>query len=102
MDYSLSPEQHELREMVRRLMKEKIKPHAAEIDEKAEFPWFVKELFAKQGLFSVVVPAEYGGLDGSLLTQCIVMEEVAKVCASSSMVLGNQSLGSSPIALHGN
>ncbi len=102
MEFKLSPEQEALRDMVRQLMEERVKPRTAEIDEKEEYPWWVKEAFAEHELFTVTVPAEYGGLDGSLLTQCVAIEEVARVCASSSMVLGNQSLGSSPIALGGN
>lgn len=101
MEFRLSAEQEALRAAVRRLMEERVKPRAAEIDETAEFPWWVKDLFAEHELFTTVVPPEYGGLDGSLLTQCVAIEEVARVCASSSMILGNQSLGSSPLALAG-
>ncbi len=82
-------------------MVEKVAPRAAEIDEKEEFPQDVRELFTANDVFSVVVPEEYGGFDGKLLTQCLAIEEVARVCANSSMLLGNQSLGSSPIALWG-
>lgn len=101
MDFKLSPDQEAIRQMVREMMEEQVAPRASEIDEKQEFPWWVKDLFSKNGLFTAVIPAEYGGLDGSLLTQCVVIEEVSRVCASSSMILGNQSLASSPISLHG-
>lgn len=101
MEFTLSQEQKALVTMVRELMEEKVKPRTAEIDERGEFPAWVRDLFVEQGLFSTVIPAEYGGFDGSLLTQCLVVEEVARVCASSSMMLGNQSLGSAPITLYG-
>lgn len=101
MDFQLSPEQQALRAAVRELMETKVRPLAREIDEKEDFPWEVVRLFAEHDVFATVCPEEYGGVDGKLLTQCVVIEEVARVCASSSMILGNQSLGSSPIALWG-
>ena len=97
----MSPEQASLRQMVRELMEDRVRSRAAEIDAGGEYPFWVRDLFASHDLFTTVVPVEYGGLDGSLLTQCVAIEEVARVCANSSMVLGNQSLGSTPIALAG-
>ncbi len=102
MDLRLNDEQLMVQSTVRKMMQEKVAPRAAEIDEQAEFPWDVKELFAENGLFELVVQPEYGGMDGQLLTLCVAIEEVAKICGSSSMVLGNQSLGASPIVLWGN
>jgi alkylation response protein AidB-like acyl-CoA dehydrogenase len=84
------------------MMEEKVAPRAAEIDEKAELPWDVIELFKANQVFNLVAPQEYGGLDGQLLTLCVAIEEVSRVCGSSSMILGNQSLGAGPIALWGN
>lgn len=101
MDFTLSEEQKAIACMVRELMDEQVGPRAGEIDEAGVFPTWVKELFQQYDLFAAVVPEEYGGIDGSLLTQCVVMENLARVCASSSMVVGNQSLGSTPIALAG-
>ncbi|MGQ9823421.1 MAG: acyl-CoA dehydrogenase family protein [Desulfotomaculales bacterium] len=101
VDFRLNEEQEMMRKNVRRLMQEKVAPRAAQIDEEGVFPWDVKELFAANGLFSLVVPPEYDGFDGKLLTLCVCIEEISGVCASSSMILGNQSLGASPIVLWG-
>ena len=102
MGLRFSEEQLLFKDEVRRMMREKVGPRAAEIDETGEFPWDVKELFAESGLFRLVVQPEYGGRDGLLLTLCLAIEEVARVCGASSMILGNQSLGASPIVLWGN
>lgn len=102
MDLRLNDEQIMVQNTVRKMMQDKVAPRAAEIDEQAEFPWDVKELFAENGLFELVVQPEYGGMDGQLLTLCVAIEEVARVCGSSSMILGNQSLGATPIVLWGN
>ncbi|MGB9846986.1 MAG: acyl-CoA dehydrogenase family protein, partial [Desulfotomaculales bacterium] len=70
MDFRLNEEQEMMLKNVRRLMQEKVAPRAAQIDEEGVFPWDVKELFAANGLFSLVVPPEYDGFDGKLLTLC--------------------------------
>jgi alkylation response protein AidB-like acyl-CoA dehydrogenase len=101
MSVILAPEQEELRQGVRSLMEEFVAPRAEEIDAAGEFPEDVRRLFMEHDVFAVVVPPEYGGLDGSLLTLTMVCEEITRVCSNSGMVLGNQSLGSGPIALHG-
>lgn len=101
MDLNLTDEQELMRRNVARMMQEKVAPRASEIDEQGVFPWDVKELFAQKGIFGLVVPPEYDGIDGTLATLCVCIEEVARVCASSSMILGNQSLGASPIILWG-
>ena len=101
MSVVLAPEQEELRQGVRSLMEEFVAPRAEEIDAAGEFPEDVRRLFMEHDVFAVVVPPEYGGLDGSLLTQTMVCEENTRVCSNSGMVLGNQSLGSGPIVLHG-
>jgi butyryl-CoA dehydrogenase len=97
----LSLEQEELRRGVRQLMEERVRPRAAEIDAAGEFPEDVRKLFADHDIFATATPPEFGGLDGSLLTLTVVCEEITRVCASSGMILGNQSLGAGPIALFG-
>ncbi len=98
----LSEEQLLYKDEVQKMISDKVKPRAAEIDKTGEFPWDVKELFAEFGLFRLVVQPEYGGRDGLLLTLCVAIEEVARVCGASSMILGNQSLGASPLVLWAN
>ncbi len=102
MGFWLSEEQLLYKEEVRKMIMENVGPRAAEIDKKGQFPWDVKELFANSGLFRLVVQPEYGGRDGLLMTLCVAIEEVARVCGASSMILGNQSLGASPLVLWSN
>ncbi|MEW5920824.1 MAG: acyl-CoA dehydrogenase family protein [Bacillota bacterium] len=102
MDLRLTEEQLLWKNNVRRLMEEHVAPRAAQIDAEEKFPEDVKELFAKNGFFRTVVPVEYGGMDGKLLTLCLTIEEVNRICSASSIVLGNQSLGSAAIVIWGN
>lgn len=102
MQYELTEEQKMLQETVRRLAQEKILPRAAEIDEKEEYPWDIKELLAQNELLGLCIPEEYGGSGADSITFCILMEEIAKVCVSSSLIPGAQELGSTPILIAGN
>src|SRR5580704_6653925 len=88
-------------EMVRELVAEKIAPRAAEIDATGEFPWDVKELFAQNDLLGIPIPSEYGGLGGTFATYVKVVEEVAKACASSALIIAVQELGALPILIGG-
>ncbi len=101
MDILFNDEQSLIRQSVRELARERIAPRAREIDATAEFPWDVVELFRSHDLFSLPFPAEYGGLSGSALTLNVAIEEVAKACASSALILAVQALGGYPIMLGG-
>ncbi len=101
MPYDLTEEQETLRKSIRELAQGVIAPRAAEIDEKAEFPVDIWEQLAKYGWLSLVIPEEYGGTGAQVLTTCVVVEEIAKVCASSSLILAVHSLGSTPINIAG-
>lgn len=96
-----SEEQLSIAEMVRELMVEQVAPRTREIDELGEFPAWVAALFRGLDLFAVTVPEEYGGIDGSLVTVCVVVEQVARVSPACSMIVGVQSLGATPITLFG-
>lgn len=98
---SLTEEQVAIARMVRELMEEQVGPRAQEIDQLGGFPLWVADLYRRYDLFAATVPEEYGGIDGSQVTLCLVVEECARVCASSSMILGVQALGAGPIALFG-
>ncbi len=87
--------------MVRELVAEKVAPRAADIDESGEFPYDIKELFAQNDLMGIPIPAEYGGLGGSFVTYVKVVEEIAKACASSSLIVAVQELGMLPILIGG-
>jgi alkylation response protein AidB-like acyl-CoA dehydrogenase len=97
----LTDEQRLLRDTVRQLADEKIAPRAAEIDRAAEFPWDIKELFASQDLFTLHFPERLGGLGGDLLTACLAIEQISRVCATSGLILAVQGLGAVPILLAG-
>ena len=97
----LSPEQREIRDLIRELARERIAPRAAEIDKSAEFPWDVVELFREHGIFGVMYDEEYGGLGASALMTLVAVEEVSKVCATSGLILAVQELGSLGVKLAG-
>jgi alkylation response protein AidB-like acyl-CoA dehydrogenase len=97
----LTDEQREIRELVRTLARERIAPRAAEIDKRAEFPWDVVELYRDHGLFGIIYDEEHGGLGASALMTLVAAEEIAKVCATSALILGVQELGSLGLKLAG-
>ena len=96
------PEEHELlRTSVRELCEDKIKPRAAEIDETAEYPWDVHEAIKNADLMAIHVPEQYGGAGADKIAHCIVVEEVARVCASSSLIPMGNKLGTTGLILSG-
>jgi len=96
------PEEHQaLRESVRALADDKIAPRAAEIDETAEFPWDVFEALAKADLAAVHIPEAYGGAGADAIATAIVIEEVARACATSSLIPAVNKLGTVPLLLAG-
>jgi alkylation response protein AidB-like acyl-CoA dehydrogenase len=95
-------EEHEmLREAVRALAADKIAPHAAEVDDEARFPQEALGALVAADLHAIHVPEEYGGQGGDALAACIVIEEVARVCASSSLIPAVNKLGSVPLLVAG-
>ncbi|HEY4441892.1 MAG TPA: acyl-CoA dehydrogenase [Candidatus Elarobacter sp.] len=96
-----SEEEAMILDMVRQLVKERVEPRAAEIDAKGEFAWDIRDLFAENDLLGIPIPAEYGGLGGSFVTYVKVVEEVAKACASSALLIAVQELGALPIMIGG-
>ncbi|TMB91130.1 MAG: acyl-CoA dehydrogenase, partial [Chloroflexi bacterium] len=101
MDIRLNEEQLMIRQTVRDLARDKIAPRAAEIDATGEFPWDVVDLFRQQDLFALPFPPEYGGLSGSALTLNVAIEELAKACATSALILAVQALGGYPLMIAG-
>ena len=96
-----SDEEAMILQVVRDLVAEKVAPRAAEIDATGEFPWDIQKLFAQNDLLGIPFPVEYGGLGGSFLTYVKVIEEVAKACAASSLIIAVQELGALPIIIAG-
>jgi alkylation response protein AidB-like acyl-CoA dehydrogenase len=101
MNFEQSDEQRAIQQLVHDLCIESVEPRAAEIDAKGEFPWDIKDLFARHDILGIPFPPEYGGVSGSALTLVLAVEEISKVCVSSSLILSVQSLGSLPIVLGG-
>lgn len=99
--YHLPDEYQELRSAIRALADAQIAPHAAETDEKAEFPQAAYEALVKSDFHAMHVPSEYGGAGGDALAVAIVIEEVARACASSSLIPSVNKLGSLSVITHG-
>jgi alkylation response protein AidB-like acyl-CoA dehydrogenase len=99
--FALSDEHEALREAVRALADDKIAPRAAEVDRTAEFPWDVYEALVKADFHAVHIPVEYGGSGGDALAAAIVIEEVARACAASSLIPAVNKLGTVPLLLGG-
>ena len=87
--------------MVRELADERIAPRAAEIDQRAEFPWDLKELLAQQDLLGTCFAEEHGGTALDTVAQCILVEELARADATTSLIPIVQKLGALPILLAG-
>lgn len=99
--WKFPPELEMLSEMVRKMANDVIAPRAAEIDLAGEFPWDIKDLFQRQGIFSVPFPESFGGCEARYTATCLAVEEIARVCASSSLILQVQALGATPILIAG-
>ena len=97
--FALSEEHEALREAVRALADDKIAPRAADIDRTAEFPWDVYEALVKADFHAVHIPEAYGGAGGDALAAALVIEEVARACATSSLIPAVNKLGTMPLLL---
>src|SRR5215472_9478710 len=84
--FALSEEHEALREAIRALAEDKIAPRAADIDRTAEFPWDVYEALVKADFHALHIPETYGGAGGDALATALVIEEVARACAASSLI----------------
>ena len=94
---TLTPEQHEFRRVLRQFCEDKIAPLAAGIDERAEYSWEAFELLKMMELPALQLPVEYGGSGAELVTQAIAAEELARVCASTSLTYLISKLGMLPV-----
>jgi alkylation response protein AidB-like acyl-CoA dehydrogenase len=99
--YGLTDEHLDFRDMIAKMVRERVAPRAAEIDATCEFPEDVRRLFADHDLFGLPFDTAHGGTGTGALMLCVAIEEVAKACASSSLMLAVQDLGSLPIRLAG-
>lgn len=99
--YQLAEEHDALREAVRDLSEKEIAPHAAEVDEQERFPREARDALVKSGFAAVHIPEAYDGQGADSVATCIVIEEVARVCGSSSLIPAVNKLGTMPILLSG-
>jgi len=103
MRIELTEEQKLLQETVRRFAEEVVAPRAQEIDRSGEFPRTFYDQAGELGLAGVYIPEEYGGAGMDMLSYCLVIEEIARACATSSVILSvNNSLVCDPILQFGN
>src|SRR6058998_1716148 len=99
--YSLTQEQLDFRDTIRQIVRDRVAPRAAEIDATAEYPWDIRRLFAEQDLLGLPFDEEYGGTGTGTLMLNVAVEEIARACASSALMLMVQELGTLPIKLFG-
>ena len=102
MDFKLSKEHEMARKMFREFAENELEPLAVEIDEEERFPWENVEKFARYGMMGINIPKKYEGAGGDNLMYCIAIEEIAKKCATSSVVVAaHTSLCMGPIMAFG-
>jgi alkylation response protein AidB-like acyl-CoA dehydrogenase len=99
--YRLSDEHRMLREALRAVCEDKIAPHAAEVDDTGAFPQASWDALRESGFHAVHIPEAYGGPGGDAVASCLVVEEVARVCASTSLIPAVTKLGTLPLLLAG-
>lgn len=102
VDYGLSEQQIEIRDMVREFAEQRVRPVRAELDEKEEFPRAILDELGKMDLMGLYIPAEYGGLGSeSMLDFVLAIEELSRVCIGVSVSYAANALGADPILLGG-
>src|SRR5205814_9706522 len=99
--YTVPQEHLDFRDTIREIAQERIAPRAAEIDEKAEYPHDLRQLLAEHDILGLPFKTEYGGTGSGTLMLNMAVEEIAKACASTALILMIQELGTLPIKLFG-
>jgi alkylation response protein AidB-like acyl-CoA dehydrogenase len=101
VQYGLTQEQQDLRDMIRQLATGQVAPRAAQIDASGEFPQDLRHLFAEHDLLALPFAERHGGTGTGELMVVVAIEEIAKACASSALMLAVQDLGTLPIRIDG-
>ena len=102
MDFTLSKEHEMLRKMYREFAQNEVKPLAQEIDEEERFPSETIPKLAKLGLLGIPFPKKYGGAGGDNLAYAMAVEEIAKTCGTTSVIIcAHTSLCCYPIYAYG-
>ena len=98
----MESKREELKERAREVATELVGPRAADIDVQGDIPADLIEVFAEEGFLSLMLPDQYGGMNGSITCLCTVVEEIARVCGSSSLLILCHAVGTMPIMVGGN
>ena len=101
MDYFLTEDQLEIKEIARKVAEEKIKPLRQKYDEEGIFPWDIVKVMAQTDIFAVLIPEEYDGISGTVTDLAIVTEELSRVDAGIALAFGATGLGLYPILISG-
>jgi alkylation response protein AidB-like acyl-CoA dehydrogenase len=99
--YSIPQELLDFRDTIREIAQKEIAPRAGDIDRSGEYPWDIRKLLGEQDILGLPFATEYGGTGTGTLMLQMAVEEIAKACASSALILMIQELGSLPIQLFG-
>ncbi len=99
--YAIPQEHIDFRETIRQIAQERIAPRAAEIDEQGEYPRDLRELLSEHDVLGLPFDVEHGGTGTGVLMLNMAIEEIAKACASTALILMVQELGTLPIKLFG-
>ncbi|MBV8940324.1 MAG: acyl-CoA dehydrogenase family protein [Solirubrobacterales bacterium] len=99
--YTIPREHADFRDTIRQIARERIAPRAAEIDEQAAYPHDLRRLLSEQDILGLPFDTEHGGTGSGTLMLNIAVEEIAKACASTALILMIQELGTLPIKLFG-
>ncbi|MBN2694194.1 acyl-CoA dehydrogenase [bacterium] len=103
MDFTLNENQKMIQNMVKRFVKDKLAPIAADIDKKGEFPKKIVKELGKQGIMGISVPSQWGGSEMDVVSYAIAVEEISRGCASTGVIVSvNNSLVCDPILQYGN
>ncbi|WP_404332698.1 acyl-CoA dehydrogenase family protein [Mesobacillus maritimus] len=97
----LTEQQNMIQSVAKKIAKEQIAPRAKEVDEKGETPWENLKTLAENGFFGIHVPEKYGGVGSDMVSHVAVVEEIAAVCASTSVSLSTQALTIAPFLIAG-
>ena len=101
MEFQLSEEHRLIQETARRIARERVAPRAAEMDETEEYPHDIFEVFREAGLLGLSIPQQYGGSGAGFLALALAVEEVAKYCCASGLMLLLSGLSTQPIIIGG-
>ncbi|MBF8258576.1 MAG: Butyryl-CoA dehydrogenase [Actinobacteria bacterium] len=102
MVFDLTEEQRMIQEMARNFAQKEVLPKAAELDDTGRYPAELVKQMAELGLMGVAVPEEYGGAGMDNICYAIAMEEIARACASTAVIMSvNNSLACEPLLKFG-